>query len=174
MKIAGEASSSASVTGPVPTTPRKTPGAVPVPRVRAPSSDRSRSLFSFVFTCANLLSQLPMLPGADRDMDNSLGQLTRKFVDLLKSARGGQLDLNDAAMTLTVQKRRIYDITNVLEGIGLIEKKSKNNIRWRCALLIYLRLFLTSSVGGRLTGRSRRTVQIGNGYALVSMVTGFL
>lgn len=30
-----------------------------------------------------------------------------------------------------VQKRRIYDITNVLEGIGLIEKKGKNNIQWR-------------------------------------------
>lgn len=30
-----------------------------------------------------------------------------------------------------MQKRRIYDITNVLEGVGLIEKKSKNNIRWR-------------------------------------------
>ena len=28
------------------------------------------------------------------------------------------------------QKRRIYDITNVLEGIGLIEKKSKNSIQW--------------------------------------------
>jgi hypothetical protein len=30
-----------------------------------------------------------------------------------------------------VQKRRIYDITNVLEGIGLIEKKSKNIIQWK-------------------------------------------
>ncbi|XP_016167482.1 transcription factor E2FC-like isoform X2 [Arachis ipaensis] len=30
-----------------------------------------------------------------------------------------------------VQKRRIYDITNVLEGIGLIEKTSKNHIRWK-------------------------------------------
>lgn len=29
------------------------------------------------------------------------------------------------------QKRRIYDITNVLEGIGLIEKESKNSIRWK-------------------------------------------
>jgi transcription factor E2F4/5 len=28
------------------------------------------------------------------------------------------------------QKRRIYDITNVLEGIGLIEKRSKNSIQW--------------------------------------------
>lgn len=33
-----------------------------------------------------------------------------------------------------VQKRRIYDITNVLEGVGLIEKKSKNNIIWKPAL----------------------------------------
>ncbi|XP_043273266.1 transcription factor E2F4-like isoform X2 [Venturia canescens] len=31
------------------------------------------------------------------------------------------------------QKRRIYDITNVLEGIGLIEKKSKNSIQWKGA-----------------------------------------
>ena len=39
--------------------------------------------------------------------------------------------LNQAADTLAVrQKRRIYDITNVLEGIGLIEKRSKNSIQW--------------------------------------------
>lgn len=31
---------------------------------------------------------------------------------------------------LGVQKRRIYDITNVLEGIGYIEKMQKNMIRW--------------------------------------------
>lgn len=29
-----------------------------------------------------------------------------------------------------MQKRRIYDITNVLEGIGLIQKKHKNKIQW--------------------------------------------
>ena len=33
------------------------------------------------------------------------------------------------------QKRRIYDITNVLEGIGLIEKKSKNSIQWKYGFL---------------------------------------
>lgn len=37
-----------------------------------------------------------------------------------------------AASSLAVgQKRRIYDITNVLEGVGLIEKKNKNIIQWR-------------------------------------------
>lgn len=37
-----------------------------------------------------------------------------------------------AAELLNVsQKRRIYDITNVLEGIGLIQKQSKNSVQWR-------------------------------------------
>lgn len=63
--------------------------------------------------------------------DSSLGLLTTKFVKLLRDSNDGVLDLNKAAETLKVQKRRIYDITNVLEGIGIIEKKSKNNIKWR-------------------------------------------
>ena len=43
----------------------------------------------------------------------------------------GVLNLNEAAEMLGVQKRRLYDITNVLEGIQLIEKMGKNSIRWR-------------------------------------------
>ena len=57
--------------------------------------------------------------------------LTKKFVTLIEQANEGTIDLNRAAESLQVQKRRIYDITNVLEGIGLIEKKSKNNIQWK-------------------------------------------
>uniref|UniRef100_A0A8W8JVU8 E2F/DP family winged-helix DNA-binding domain-containing protein n=1 Tax=Magallana gigas TaxID=29159 RepID=A0A8W8JVU8_MAGGI len=57
--------------------------------------------------------------------EKSLGLLTTKFVSLLQEAKDGVLDLKVAADQLAVrQKRRIYDITNVLEGIGLIEKKS--------------------------------------------------
>ncbi|XP_035272699.1 transcription factor E2F4 [Anguilla anguilla] len=64
--------------------------------------------------------------------EKSLGLLTTKFVTLLQEAKDGVLDLKVAADTLAVrQKRRIYDITNVLEGIGLIEKKSKNSIQWK-------------------------------------------
>lgn len=39
------------------------------------------------------------------------------------------VDLNKTAEKLQVSKRRIYDITNVLEGIGYIEKM-KNNVQW--------------------------------------------
>nr|GMD61604.1 transcription factor E2FB-like [Ipomoea batatas] len=63
--------------------------------------------------------------------DSSLGLLTKKFINLIKHSEDGILDLNNAADTLEVQKRRIYDITNVLEGIGLIEKKLKNRIQWK-------------------------------------------
>lgn len=74
-------------------------------------------------------------PSPSSRYDSSLGLLTKKFVELLQGQheRGDSLDLNQAAVKLSVQKRRIYDITNVLEGIGLIEKKSKNNIAWRGA-----------------------------------------
>jgi transcription factor E2F3 len=49
----------------------------------------------------------------------------------LLKAEGGTLDLNNTATNLNVSKRRIYDITNVLEGIDLIEKSKKNNVRWK-------------------------------------------
>jgi E2F transcription factor CC-MB domain/E2F/DP family winged-helix DNA-binding domain len=62
--------------------------------------------------------------------DSSLGQLTKKFVHILRSSPSNRLDLNKAAQQLGVQKRRIYDITNVLEGIGLIQKEGKNHVSW--------------------------------------------
>uniref|UniRef100_A0A8C5BB32 E2F/DP family winged-helix DNA-binding domain-containing protein n=1 Tax=Gadus morhua TaxID=8049 RepID=A0A8C5BB32_GADMO len=73
----------------------------------------------------------PLQPQTPSRHEKSLGLLTTKFVTLLQEAKDGVLDLKAAADTLAVrQKRRIYDITNVLEGIGLIEKKSKNSIQW--------------------------------------------
>ncbi|NWZ21962.1 E2F6 factor, partial [Asarcornis scutulata] len=62
--------------------------------------------------------------------DASLVYLTRKFMDLVKRAPDGVLDLNEVATTLGVRKRRVYDITNVLDGIHLIQKRSKNHIQW--------------------------------------------
>ncbi|NWR65935.1 E2F2 factor, partial [Bucorvus abyssinicus] len=72
----------------------------------------------------------PKSPGEKTRYDTSLGLLTKKFIRLLNESPDGVVDLNRAAEVLEVQKRRIYDITNVLEGIQLIRKKSKNNIQW--------------------------------------------
>lgn len=60
----------------------------------------------------------------------SLVGLTQKFVDLITSTPGGVLDLNKAAAKLGVPKRRLYDITSVLNGIDFVEKKSKNHVQW--------------------------------------------
>ncbi|XP_030067400.1 transcription factor E2F3 isoform X2 [Microcaecilia unicolor] len=77
----------------------------------------------------------PKSPSEKTRYDTSLGLLTKKFIQLLSQSTDGVVDLNKAADVLKVQKRRIYDITNVLEGIHLIKKKSKNNIQWMgCSL----------------------------------------
>ncbi|KAJ8268322.1 hypothetical protein COCON_G00134940 [Conger conger] len=72
----------------------------------------------------------PKSPSEKTRYDTSLGLLTKKFVQLLGKSSDGVVDLNQAAEVLKVQKRRLYDITNVLEGVRLIKKKSKNNIQW--------------------------------------------
>ncbi|XP_008321434.1 transcription factor E2F3 isoform X2 [Cynoglossus semilaevis] len=94
----------------------------------------------------------PKSPPEKTRYDTSLGLLTKKFVELLAQSSDGVLDLNRAADTLKVQKRRLYDITNVLEGIHLIKKKSKNNIQWMgCSLL---------EVEGALSQRQRLTAEV--------------
>ncbi|TMS13422.1 Transcription factor E2F4 [Larimichthys crocea] len=65
----------------------------------------------------------------------SLNVLATRFVMLLQEAEGGVLDIKDAVRILAVgQKRRIYDITNVLEGVGLIVKISKSVVKWKGSL----------------------------------------
>ncbi|XP_077074131.1 transcription factor E2F1 [Siphateles boraxobius] len=74
--------------------------------------------------------RVPKLATEKSRYDTSLNLTTKRFLDLLSQSPDGVVDLNWASQVLDVQKRRIYDITNVLEGIHLISKKSKNNIQW--------------------------------------------
>lgn len=62
--------------------------------------------------------------------ENGLVELTKRFIHLIKTDDEQTIDLNEAVKVLGVQKRRIYDITNVLEGIGLVSKGNKNIIQW--------------------------------------------
>ena len=61
---------------------------------------------------------------------NTLGDLTQTFVQLIRSANDQRIEIDEASRQLNIQKRRIYDITNVLEGIGYIEKIGKNQMKW--------------------------------------------
>ena len=94
-----------------------------------PSEDQTAAVMSGVYQACNGDDPNDNTDRRGRK-ENGLVELTKKFIELLKEAENQTLDLNGAVEKLAVQKRRIYDITNVLEGIGLICKVSKNNIRW--------------------------------------------
>jgi E2F/DP family winged-helix DNA-binding domain len=55
-----------------------------------------------------------------------------------KDSKTGTVDISKAAQALGVPKRRIYDITNVLEGSGLTVKKSTNVIAWKSTSSRYI------------------------------------
>uniref|UniRef100_A0A1D2AED3 E2F/DP family winged-helix DNA-binding domain-containing protein n=2 Tax=Auxenochlorella protothecoides TaxID=3075 RepID=A0A1D2AED3_AUXPR len=89
---------------------------------------RSRRVTASSYKSTSSSGTLP--PATTARHDSSLGLLTRRFLSLLNEAEDGSLDLNQASDILRVQKRRIYDITNVLEGVGLLEKQAKNHVRY--------------------------------------------
>lgn len=66
----------------------------------------------------------------DAKQENSLGVLTQNFLKYIKKKESAKININDLVDDLSVKKRRIYDITNVLQGIGFIEKNGKNEINW--------------------------------------------
>ncbi|XP_070276258.1 transcription factor E2F1 [Myotis yumanensis] len=92
-------------------------------------------------------------PGEKSRYETSLNLTTKRFLELLSHSADGVVDLNWAAEVLKVQKRRIYDITNVLEGIQLIAKKSKNHIQW-------LGNHATVGIGGQLEGLTKDLQQL--------------
>ena len=48
--------------------------------------------------------------------ENSLDELTKEFIDYVLKSTSKDIFINDLVKKLKVKKRRIYDITNVLEG----------------------------------------------------------
>ncbi|KAM6992348.1 transcription factor E2F6 [Tautogolabrus adspersus] len=78
----------------------------------------------------------PWIKSKTMRQDVSLGTLTRGFLELLQASPDGCVDIHQAMTRLQTRRRRVYDITNVLEGINLIKKQSKNKVKWtgRCSI----------------------------------------
>ena len=112
------------------TTPQFDQEGFRTPIKTAPQSSSGKRRAAADFTVSPSPSKKVKSPLEKTRYETSLGLLTKKFVSLFHSDPSGTVDLNKASEGLGVQKRRIYDITNVLEGIGLVEKKSKNTVHW--------------------------------------------
>jgi hypothetical protein len=52
--------------------------------------------------------------------ENSLGELTKSFINFIREQGNKEININELVKKLKVKKRRIYDITNVLEGKYLL------------------------------------------------------
>ncbi|XP_042418977.1 E2F transcription factor-like E2FE isoform X1 [Zingiber officinale] len=60
----------------------------------------------------------------------SLGVLCSNFVSLYVQKGAEFVDLDYAARQLGVERRRIYDIVNVMESVGVVARKAKSKYSW--------------------------------------------
>eukprot|EP00536_Pseudo-nitzschia_multiseries_P017762 jgi/Psemu1/70323/estExt_Genemark1.C_17980002 len=61
----------------------------------------------------------------------SLGVLAENFINhYSKYPPGAVVIVDHAAVDLGVERRRIYDVVNILESVNLVEKKQKNTYSW--------------------------------------------
>ncbi|GJV62490.1 E2F transcription factor-like E2FF isoform X1 [Tanacetum coccineum] len=75
--------------------------------------------------------QQPQPPSIYSRKDKSLGVLCSNFLRLYNREDVEWIGLDNAANQLGVERRRIYDIVNILESVGVLTKRAKNQYNWR-------------------------------------------
>ncbi|KAJ4826445.1 hypothetical protein Tsubulata_013637 [Turnera subulata] len=63
--------------------------------------------------------------------EKSLGVLCTNFLNLYDKDGITSVGLDDAASKLGVERRRIYDVVNILESVGVVARKQKNQYFWK-------------------------------------------
>ncbi|WCJ20885.1 E2F transcription factor-like E2FF [Euphorbia peplus] len=63
--------------------------------------------------------------------EKSLGVLCSNFLKLYNKGGVDSIGLDDAAAKLGVERRRIYDVVNILESVGVVARKQKNQYSWK-------------------------------------------
>ena len=63
--------------------------------------------------------------------EKSLGELCKRFLSIYGKEKKGYLLLDQCTLELQVERRRIYDIINILESFCVIRRQAKNSYQWR-------------------------------------------
>ena len=73
----------------------------------------------------------PQDPAGYSRKKKSLGVLAENFMQRYENCKPGtEVIVDEAAVDLGVERRRIYDVVNILESIQLVVKKGKNTYTW--------------------------------------------
>jgi len=62
--------------------------------------------------------------------EKALGLLCLRFIQEFERQDSSDVPLDEAARRLNVERRRIYDIINILESIDIVSRKAKNLYTW--------------------------------------------
>lgn len=62
--------------------------------------------------------------------ERSLSLLAEMFIQLYGDGKTSTICLDQAASQLSVERRRIYDIVNVLESLDIVSREAKNRYSW--------------------------------------------
>ena len=63
--------------------------------------------------------------------EKSLGELCKRFLVLYGREQPDLLYLDSCTAELDVERRRIYDIINILESFFVIKRQAKNAYEWK-------------------------------------------
>lgn len=69
--------------------------------------------------------------GCTRRREKSLGELCKRFVRLYAHETNCVVELNWTTARLGMERRRIYDIINILESLEVVVRLGKNTYTWR-------------------------------------------
>lgn len=101
---------------------------LPIERNLKVSSSPS-SAFSSPSSSGDDTKKLPETSKSGRK-EKSLGTLCQKFLLLYTNLGQEYISLDVAAGNLQIERRRIYDVVNVLESISVVSRRAKNCYRW--------------------------------------------
>jgi len=69
--------------------------------------------------------------------EKSLGELSKRLLMMFGRVDSCVISLDTVTEQLGVERRRIYDIINILESLGVVFRKGKNSYHWKGLKSIY-------------------------------------